>query len=577
MADHCDVCEHEHGYGAIIPAAPARLAADEQEPVAAGTPPPDTDLEEMDTPIQDQGSIGSCTAFGGCATLEHEQRRLGYPQVTKLCELDLYYRDRQVIGLDTNQDTGSYPDAVLQACKVYGVCPEEDRPYDPARFREAPDANMVAHEGQFKVTEGHKLTGDVVANMWDCIRNRVPFYICFNVYESFERVGNDGIVPLPRQGERILGGHCVKGGSGWFNNRAAAGGIGYFKCKNSWGTVHGDRGYYYFPTAYFTSGVVTDVYVMTLPAPSAPTEDHTQNIIDNATEVQRLVTDAQNSGWASPSVQSSLGAIKNYMDYIIYDVEFTPIPGSAQGDVKDICWEVQRLVAIAQNSGWGTPEVRSYLGSIKDYMNQVMALVQQPPPPPSSGVAMPIDPGAIIGQSKWYTGPDSPYGCDMFCPDNAPLYAVVDGVIEEIIGGQGISGGAEIILSKVDKSWAFRHRHVQARAGLRVGDHVKAGDLIGKVHDTSLNQLCPQPVAGFPAGWQHNDFSVNKGTDRFSPTGGCGGNYPAYQWLAENKYQASRVMARTPGPTSCGFTQTQASKFIETGAYPATVGVDDDA
>ena len=54
-----------------------------------------------------------------------------------------------------------------------------------------------------------------------------------------------------------------------------------------------------------------------------------------------------------------------------------------------------------------------------------------------------------------------------------------------------------------------------------------------------------------PDRYQHLDLSVNRGTDQFSPQGGGGGNYPAFQWLAELGYQG-RILARTPGPPDSG-------------------------
>ncbi len=423
---------------------------------------------------------------------------------------------------------------------------------------------MIADEGQFKIKGWSELTGDILTQMWDLVKQKKSFYICFNVYPTFEQTGGDGRVPAVQNGERLLGGHCMKGGSGWVNDKSAWGGIGYFVCKNSWGPLHGKQGYYLVPTQYFLSGVVDSVIVMDIgdpvnpPPPNpGPQDDKSAEIVGICEEVQRIVTAAQQSGWSSPDIKSELGSISDYMDQIAQDVESTPLGYDDQTDVKDICAEVQNLIHQAQKKGWKTATVRNWLGSIKDYMDEIIDIVSNPipplPPTPTSKFHAPIDPGAVIGRNKWlHDAPDGgSMGCDMFCKRGSPVYACCDGVIEEIIGGQGISGGAEIILSAPDKSFAFRYRHCQAQ-GIQVGSQVKAGDKIGIVYDSSLDTLPQSLVTMMPDGFQHCDLSVNQGTDRFAPTGGGGGNVKAFDWLQEIGYQASRIMTQTPGPSSPG-------------------------
>jgi C1A family cysteine protease len=70
-----------------------------------------------------------------------------------------------------------------------------------------------------------------LAQMQGCLASGYPFVFGFTVYESFESdtVAQTGIVPMPAQGEQVLGGHCVVA-------------VGYddtqrrFIVRNSWGT-----------------------------------------------------------------------------------------------------------------------------------------------------------------------------------------------------------------------------------------------------------------------------------------------------------------------------------------------------
>lgn len=230
-------------------------------------------------------------------------------------------------------------------------------------------------------------------------------------------------------------------------------------------------------------------------------------------------------------------------------------------DIYDILAEVQRIVTDAQDAGWSDAATQSALGSIKNYMNQIGALVDaldpappEPTPTPPQFVS-PVPPGAIYGRNKWLPGS---LGCDLFLKRGSPICAPADCVIEEIIGGQGINGGAEMILALPDKSWAWRFRHVQASTNVRVGTRPKQGQQVGVVMDTSLDLLGAIPAwavaeAGqqYPDRYQHCDLSVDKGGDQFAPTGGGGGNVDADQWMLSLGYQGVLV-SRTPGPTDAG-------------------------
>lgn len=175
----------------------------------------------------------------------------------------------------------------------------------------------------------------------------------------------------------------------------------------------------------------------------------------------------------------------------------------------------------------------------------------EPEPTPPPQFVAPVPEGAVYGQTKWYQGPDSTYGCDLFCAHGTPVYAPCDAVVEEVLGGTGLQGGAEIILAAPANRWAFRYRHVQAM--VQVGQQVAQGEQVGVVQDQGLLLLGNPPAWAepLPDGYQHLDLSVNQGTDRFTPTGGAGGNTSAYAWLVWIGYRG-RVLARTPGPPDAG-------------------------
>lgn len=181
-----------------------------------------------------------------------------------------------------------------------------------------------------------------------------------------------------------------------------------------------------------------------------------------------------------------------------------------------------------------------------------------PPEPPAPQFVSPIKAGCVYGATKWLPGST---GVDLFCRRGTPVVAPADCVVEEVIGGQGISGGAEIILALPDKTWAWRYRHVQANVTLN--QRVQQGQQVAVVGDTSLDQLGPVPAWAQPVEdqYQHLDLSVDQGTDRFNPQGGGGGNVDADQWLEALGYQG-RKLARTPGPPDAGRSMAESIRLM---------------
>ncbi len=214
------------------------------------------------------------------------------------------------------------------------------------------------------------------------------------------------------------------------------------------------------------------------------------------------------------------------------------------------------------------------IGPIKDVTNLIRAAlpkVSEPPiptpPPPSTQFSLPIADGAVYGKTKWLPGSQ---GCDLFVKRGSPCYAPDDCIVEEVIPGVGASGGAEMIISKPDHSWAWRYRHVQAT--VKLNQRVVRGTMVATVFDQSMDWLGHTPP-GFPApdNYQHLDLSVSKGTNQFSPQGGGGGNYNSYTWLQDQGYKGT-VVARTPGPNDASPLEEPASKAAAPAQSPPKRG-----
>jgi len=113
--------------------ASARKAIIQAERRAAGAPAA-YDLRSVGgksfiTPIKDQGSCGSCVAFGVCAAMEGTLRMQEYDSnlAIDLSEAHLFYCHGRAQG--RNCSNGWIPDEALQTCQDTGIVDEACYPY----------------------------------------------------------------------------------------------------------------------------------------------------------------------------------------------------------------------------------------------------------------------------------------------------------------------------------------------------------------------------------------------------------------------------------------------------------------
>ena len=204
--------------------------------------PPSIDLRPHCPPVYDQGQLGSCTANGIGAAIEFDRLKQGVTDFVP-SRLFIYYNERVIEGT-VSQDSGAQiRDGVKSVAKL-GAPPESDWPYDISKFAQKPPANAYQDALKDLVKSYSRVTNNLT-NMMGCLAEGFPFVFGFTVYDSFESaaVAKSGIVPMPAQGEGVLGGHCVLA-------------VGYndsqrqFICRNSWGPNWGIAGYFMMPYEY---------------------------------------------------------------------------------------------------------------------------------------------------------------------------------------------------------------------------------------------------------------------------------------------------------------------------------------
>ena len=170
--------------------------------------PKEVDLRSQDGPIYDQGQLGSCTANAILGLFAFVCKKL-FGNVFEGSRLMLYYNERDIEGT-VSDDSGAFIRDGMTTLNKDGVCPETMWPYDVDKFADKPSDACYAEGKKHTATEYMRVEQDL-AHLKACLAEGFPFTFGFTVYESFESsvVARTGIMPMPKKGESILGGHAV--------------------------------------------------------------------------------------------------------------------------------------------------------------------------------------------------------------------------------------------------------------------------------------------------------------------------------------------------------------------------------
>ncbi len=199
----------------------------------------------------------------GVALLEYFERR-AFGRYVDHSRLFLYKGTRNLLGWTGDQ--GAYLRSTMQAMVMLGVPPEDNWPYDVARFDDEPPSFCYALGQAYKALRYYRLdppgTGlkALVPAITRSLAAGLPCMFGFTVYTSFPRVGDGQVdVPMPQPRERRAGGHAVVA-VGYDDARAIGQARGALLIRNSWGTAWGDKGYGWMPYAYVERGLAVDFW-----------------------------------------------------------------------------------------------------------------------------------------------------------------------------------------------------------------------------------------------------------------------------------------------------------------------------
>jgi C1A family cysteine protease len=232
----------------------------------ANSVPANADLTEWFSPVEDQGSLGSCTANAGVGLLEYFEKR-AFNRYLDASRLFLYKATRNL--MNWTGDTGAYLRTTMEALTVFGVCPERYHPYRIRGFDIEPSAFCYSFAQNYQSISyfRHDPPGlsaqELLTSIKTWIAAGVPAMFGFTCYSSLTQANADGKIPFPIRGENEEGGHAVIA-AGYddsikiVNNTDGSSTTGAFLIRNSWGTGWGQRGYGWLPYAYVLSGLAVD-------------------------------------------------------------------------------------------------------------------------------------------------------------------------------------------------------------------------------------------------------------------------------------------------------------------------------
>src|SRR6185295_1710420 len=138
------------------------------------------DLSLGCSPVEDQGTLGSCTANALVGNLEFLYNKAGHP-VTDLSRLFIYYNERVMEGT-IGEDAGAMIRDGVKSLVNLGVCTEKKWPYTIGKFTKKPPAACFKEAARRQVTSYHRIL--TLKEMKQCLAEGYPFVFGFSVYEG---------------------------------------------------------------------------------------------------------------------------------------------------------------------------------------------------------------------------------------------------------------------------------------------------------------------------------------------------------------------------------------------------------
>ncbi|MCX5718403.1 MAG: cysteine protease [Nitrospirae bacterium] len=239
---------------------------------------PVVDLREWCSPVENQLTLGSCTAHAGIGIVEYFERR-AYGRYIEGSRLFLYKTTRNL--MQETGDTGGWLRTVMGALTLCGIPDEKYWPYNVEDFDREPGSFVYSvaddyrslkyfcHDPLSSAKASESKAGssrqDVLDSVKKYLEAGIPSMFGFWGFPSFDSTNMPGGIPYPCPGEQSQWGHAIVA-VGYDDNKM----IVNTKCnketkgalliRNSWGEGWGENGYGWLPYEYVLNKLALDFW-----------------------------------------------------------------------------------------------------------------------------------------------------------------------------------------------------------------------------------------------------------------------------------------------------------------------------